>query len=155
MTATSAKADAVSRRFITGAIQGNFAEIALGKLAETKSSNVAVKAYGTMLVTDHSQANDKAMEAARVAGVKAPTGPNAEQRRMYNRMTRLSGNQFDTQFIKHMVADHKKDVRDYQRHASVKAAPIAAYAKESVPTLQKHLDQAMELSRSQSSRQSS
>jgi predicted outer membrane protein len=38
------------------------AEVALGKLALTKTTNVAVKDFANMMVSDHGKANEKLMQ---------------------------------------------------------------------------------------------
>jgi putative membrane protein len=43
-----------------------------------------------------------------------------------------------------MVADHKKDVRKFDREAK-KAGPLGDYASETLPTLKKHLQEAEKL----------
>ena len=148
------KLDAQSKQFLTKAIEGNFAEVALGQLGSTKGTSEAVKAYGTMLTTDHGAANDKAIAAANMVGVTAPTQANAKQQKMYDNLAKLSGPQFDAAYAKHMVADHKMDVRDYKRASTLKTAEVAAYARQILPTLQKHLTQANELVRAKPVQQS-
>jgi putative membrane protein len=59
-------------------------------------------------------------------------------------MSKLSGPAFDRQFKTHMVADHKKDIREYQQ-AAKKNDPAAGYASQTLPTLQQHLETAQSL----------
>jgi hypothetical protein len=44
-----------------------------------------------------------------------------------------------------MVADHKKDIKAYEKEAKKNDA-AGAYAKETLPTLKKHLETAQSLS---------
>ena len=60
-------------------------------------------------------------------------------------MSKLSGDAFDRQFVRHMVDDHKKDVAEYQREPKRRNDPAAGYASETLPTLQKHLQTAQSL----------
>jgi putative membrane protein len=60
-------------------------------------------------------------------------------------MSKLSGATFDREFVKHMVDDHKKDIKEYEKEAKADDA-AGAYAKETLPTLRKHLDTAQSLS---------
>jgi putative membrane protein len=76
--------------------------------------------------------------------VTPPTAPNSKQKADYDRMSKLSGAKFDQEFIKHMVADHKKDIRDYDKEAKKNDA-VGSYAKETLPTLHKHLETAQSL----------
>ena len=47
--------------FLTDAIQINLAEIAIGDLAQKNGGSDDVKAFGKMLVDDHTASNQKAM----------------------------------------------------------------------------------------------
>ena len=66
--------DKASQKFLTEAIEGNFAEVQMGELAQKNGQSSEVKSYGQMLATDHNAANQKAMEAAKSLGVNAPAG---------------------------------------------------------------------------------
>lgn len=140
------------RSFVKKAIQGNYAEVALGKLAEQRGRSDGVKSYGKMLASDHSQANEKATALAGRIGVKAPSGPSLKQKMTYRRMAALKGGAFDKQFVDHMVKDHQKDIKDYQQHTSG-SGPVSNYAKETLPTLDKHLKTAQDLESKVSSAQ--
>jgi putative membrane protein len=59
-------------------------------------------------------------------------------------MSKLSGDNFDHEFAKHMVADHKKGIKAYEKEAKKNDA-AGAYAKEALPTLHKHLEAAQSL----------
>ncbi|MEA2904495.1 MAG: putative rane protein [Alphaproteobacteria bacterium] len=137
--------DKASQKFLKEAIEGNFAEVKMGELAQQKGSADGVKSFGQMLVKDHSDANTKATEAAKSIGVTAPTEPNKKQKADYDRMAKLSGAKFDSEFAKHMVMDHKKDIKEYEK-AAKKSDAAASYAKDTLPTLHKHLDTAQSLS---------
>jgi putative membrane protein len=132
--------------FLTKAIQGNLAEIEMGRLAQEKGQSDAVRSFGQQLVQDHGQANERATTAATAAGVTPPTEPSAKQRADAAKLAKLSGPAFDRQFASHMVMDHKKDVREYQAEAK-KNDPASGYATETLPTLQKHLETAQSLTR--------
>ncbi|WOH53600.1 DUF4142 domain-containing protein [Bradyrhizobium sp. sBnM-33] len=151
--ATSAyAAEKPSQSFLKKAIQGNYAEIEMGKLAQQNGQSDNVKNFGQMLQADHTAANEKAADAAKSMGVTPPDGPNAKQRADYEKMSKMSGAQFDRHFATHMIADHQKDIAEYKK-ASKNADAAGDYAKGSIPVLQKHLETAKSLgSRRTSSR---
>jgi putative membrane protein len=113
-------------------------------LAQKNGSSDAAKQFGQMLVKDHGESNQKAMSVASSMGVTAPTQPNSKQKATYNRLAKLTGNQFDRAFAKDMVADHKADIRASERE-STKNDAAGSYAKETLPTLRKHLQAAESL----------
>jgi putative membrane protein len=137
-------ADSDSQTFIKKAIEGNFAEVALGKLAREKGASDRVRQFGQTLETDHSQANQKAMQAASSLGVPPPTQPSAEQQATYTKLSSQSGGNFDRDFSAAMVTDHQKDIAEYQT-ASKASDAAGQYAAQTLPTLQKHLSMAQAL----------
>jgi len=151
LTVTSAwAADKRDQTFIKDAIEGNLAEVQMGKLAQDKGQSDGVKSFGQMLVTDHSDANQKATAIANQIGVTPPTEPNAKQKAMYDKMSKLSGDAFDRAFAKAMVQDHKQDIGKFQQEAKKQNDPVAEFASQTLPTLQKHLQAAESLTNNKS-----
>ena len=99
LLATSAQAaEKPSQSFLKKAIEGNYAEVEMGKLAQQNGQSDNVKNFGQMLQTDHTAANEKAIDAAKSMGVTPPDGPNAKQKADYDKMSKISGPQFDRDF---------------------------------------------------------
>jgi putative membrane protein len=136
--------DKPSEAFLKKAIEGNYAEVSMGDLAQKNGQSDAVKSFGKMLSTDHSAANQKATDAAKGMGLNPPTGPNAKQKADYDKMSKIPGAAFDKMFAAHMVADHQKDIAEYKKEAKMKDA-AGEYASGQIDTLQKHLDTAKSL----------
>jgi len=148
----SKPADKASQKFIKAAIEGDIAEIDVGKLAQEKGQSEAVKQYGAMLVKDHGEHKAKAEEVASQLGVTPPTGSSFGEKATYAKLKLLSGETFDRSFAKSMVTDHRDDIRDYQKEAS-KSDAAGRLARETLPTLHKHLEAAQRLTaQKQSSR---
>jgi putative membrane protein len=150
-TSSGWSADKADQAFLTEAMQGNLAEVQMGKLAEEKGQSDGVKSFGQMLATDHADANNKATDVAKQIGVTPPTAPNKMQTAMYDKLSKLLGDAFDRAFTKEMVEDHTKDIQKYQRAGRNKNGPVADYANQTLPTLQKHLKTAQSLAGSKSS----
>jgi predicted outer membrane protein len=140
----AAAKDKPSEAFLKKAIEGNFAEVSMGDLAQKNGQSDGVKSYGKMLSTDHAAANQKAIDAAKSMGMTTPTGLNTKQKADYDKMAKISGADFDKKFASFMVEDHKKDLADYKKESKLKDA-AGEYASGLVDTLQKHLDTAKAL----------
>jgi putative membrane protein len=136
--------DKASQKFLKEAIEGNLAEVQMGQLAQKNGSSDDVRSFGQMLQKDHSDANQKATAAAKQLGMTPPSEPNSKQKAIYDRMSKLSGANFDREFAKHMVKDHKQDIRAFEKEAKKNDA-AGAFAKEALPTLNKHLETAQSL----------
>jgi putative membrane protein len=139
--AQGTKASKADEMFIKEAMQGDLAEVNMGKLAQDKAQSDGVKSFGKMLEQDHGEHSQKVQSKAQELGVTPPQEPNATQKAMYDRLSKLSGAKFDEQFVKEMVSDHKKDIGKYEKEAKSKS-PLADFAKETLPTLQHHLQTA-------------
>jgi putative membrane protein len=144
LATTAYAAESASQRFLKKAIEGNYAEMEMGQLAQQNGQSDDVKKYGQMLSDEHSAANEKAMDVARSAGVAAPDGPNAKQKSDYEKMAKMTGAKFDREFARHMVADHQKDIAEYKK-AAKQSNEAGEYAKAQIPVLQEHLDTAKSL----------
>ena len=140
-------AEKASQKFITEAIQGNLAEVAMGQLAQQKGQSDGVKSFGQRLVTDHSDANQKAMAAANALGVTPPSEPSKKQKADHDKMSKLADAKFDRAFSRAMVKDHATAIKAYQRASKLRDAEAANYASQALPTLQQHLDSAKDLTK--------
>lgn len=137
--------DQPNQAFIKKAIEGNLAEVAVGQLAQQKGGSDGVKSFGRQLETDHAAANQKAMSVASSLGVTPPKEPSKQQKETYQKLSKLSGAAFDREFIKEAVADHKKDIAEYEKEAKRQNDPAATYANETLPALHNHLQMAQSL----------
>lgn len=140
-------ANAHGDAFMQKAIEGNLAEIKVGQLAQQKGSTEGVRHLGAVLEQDHSKANQEATAAVSSMGVTPPTEPSRMEQAVYQRLAALSGRQFDRAFVKDMIKDHKKDIAEFREEAKTGRGKAAAYAKASLPTLEKHLHLAESLER--------
>src|ERR1700736_2188222 len=142
--ANASAKDKAGEAFLKKAIEGNYAEVSMGDLAQKNGQGDSVKSYGKKLSTDHTSANQKALDAAKSMGMTPPTGPNTKQKADYDKMSKMSGANFDKSFASHMVADHQKDIAEYKKESKAKDA-AGEYASGQIDTLQKHLDTAKSL----------
>jgi putative membrane protein len=139
-----AQKEETSKVFLTEAIEGNFAEIQMGELAQKNAQNEGVRSFGQTLVDDHGKANKKALELAKSMGVTPPTGPNAKHKAASEKIAKRTGSEFDREFVQHMAQEHKNDIAKYRKQAKLKDA-VGQYAEETLPVLEKHLDITMDL----------
>jgi putative membrane protein len=144
VSAASAQAKSDSE-FITDAIKGDNSEVMLGKIAEQKGSSESVKSFGRTLVKDHSKAKQQAAAVARKLGVDVPSDVNDEAAQEQKKLEGLSGSAFDKEFATYMIADHQKDISEFQEQAKAGQGDASKLAKKTLPTLRKHLKKAKSL----------
>lgn len=133
-------------KFAMKAAQGGLAEVALGKLAAQKANSPDVKAFGQRMVDDHSKANDQLMAVAKQESMTLPTDMDAKDKATYKKLSALSGAAFDKAYVSDMVKDHEQDIADFRKEGNDGTDPqIKAFATQTVPTLQSHLDAIKEI----------
>jgi putative membrane protein len=141
--ATSNTIASGDRKFLEKAAQDGLAEVQLGKLAAEKAASEDVKKFAQKMVDDHSKANEQLKQIAASKGVNLPTELDRSHQREMERLSKLSGPDFDREYMKHMVSDHKKDVSEFKSEASKAKDPdVKQFAASTLPTLEQHLSAA-------------
>ena len=131
------------RTFVNQAAAGGLAEVAAGKIAEQKAQKEAVKDFARQMITDHSKANDRLTQIASQQSVKVPTAPDETHAAAAERLKKLSGAEFDNAYMQQQVQDHRTTIQLFQKEASSgQNASLKAFAAETLPTLQRHLQMA-------------
>jgi len=160
-------------------MEANAAEVKMAELAQTKAQDQRVKDFASMLVKDHTMALDKMQMLmddrvnAKVANTKMDWHSmklNPMHQQTFDKLSKMSGPDFDREFMKTMVADHQTSIRDFETHARShgntattdttgrqKPSPdnvkvdyardtdTTAFANEMLPTLKNHLEMAQNI----------
>jgi putative membrane protein len=134
-------------RFVNEAAQAGLAEVRMGELAVQKAQSPSLRDYGQHLVTDHTRANEELARLAVEKGVALPTQMDGTDRRMIERLTELTGRDFDQRLQKDAVLAHERVIKQFE-HASenCKDADLRAFAQKTLPVLREHLKMARQLS---------
>jgi len=127
--------------FIKMAASGGMHEVELGKLAASQAHRDDVKKFGEKMVTDHSAMNESLKKVAASMNVNPPDKMNDEHQKEVDKFKDLKGAEFDKAYIKHMVEDHEKDVKEFTKASKeAKDANLRNFAAQNLPTLQSHLE---------------
>jgi putative membrane protein len=129
------------QEFVSKALEGGDTEVQLGQLAQQKSQSQDVKQFGQKMVQDHSQMGEKWFKPlAKQLGVSEPKGPSKKDKKLIARLQGLSGNDFDTEYIKAMVKDHQDDLKDFQSEAQTTQDPnVKQVAQQGQNVISQHL----------------
>jgi putative membrane protein len=137
---SSSKLSSADSDFIKEAAQGGMMEVELGKTAQDKASNEKVKDFGKRMEQDHSKANDELKKIASDKGVQLSSDLDKKHKSKMDKLTKLSGAEFDRQYMRDMVSDHKDDIKKFQNVADKsKDADLKKFASQTLPTLKEHL----------------
>jgi len=154
-TSKEGKTPRGDQRFVKEALEGGMAEVQLGQLAQQRGSSDAVRQFGQRMATDHGKSGDELKQLAAQKGIEVPTGLDRSHQRTYDRLSKLSGADFDRAYMKEMVADHDKDVKAFSKQAKSGSDPdIKAWASQKLSTLQDHQQQAKQVQASVSGKSS-
>ena len=130
--------------FITEAASGGMLEVKLGQIASEKGS-APVKSFGQRMVTDHSAANDQLTQLLQKKEMAPPTILLEKHQRIVARLEKLSGAEFDKEYMKEMVKDHKDVVAAFKKEAEDGKDPeLKEFANTTLPVLREHLKMAEE-----------
>ncbi len=141
MSGTKSGSDA---DFARKAAQGSLAEIKFGQLAQQKGTDSTVKDFAQRMVTDHTKASDELKSIAQNKNMTLPDQMDSKDQAEYDRLSNMSGEQFDRAYMNYMRRDHKKDVAEFRRESEKGTDPdLKAFAAKYLPTLQEHEQMAM------------
>jgi putative membrane protein len=133
------------KSFMMEAAEGGQTEVELGQLAKDKGQSDAVKQFGQHMVDDHGKANSELSDLAGRKGVTVSTTLSTKHKDIKDKLSKLSGAEFDKQYMREMVKDHEADVAAFKKEANKgKDADVTAWAKQTLPTLEQHLTMARE-----------
>ena len=140
-TTDKGKLPSGEERFMKEAASGGLMEVELGKIAAEKGSHQRVKEFGKRMQADHSKANDQLKKIAAKKGVDLPSEPSGEHKSTMDKLTKLSGAEFDREYMDAMVDDHKEDIEKFQTQADKGKDPdLKKFASDNLPVLKKHLE---------------
>jgi putative membrane protein len=128
------------KKFVKSAMEDGMKEIKLGQLAQTSGTSAEIKKLGRMMEEDHTKASDELKAWATRKNVTLPAGINDEAQKEYDKMSKNKGREFDREYAKCMVKDHKKAVGDFKKAAEkCDDAELKSWAAKTLPTLEHHL----------------
>jgi putative membrane protein len=130
--------------FAMKAAAGGMMEVEAGNASQQKAQNSRVKAYGAMMVKDHSAANQELMTILSGRGMQAPSALPQEHQNHLAALNKTNGAAFDKQYMSMMVSDHEKTIADFERQANAGTdAALKAFAAKNLPILRMHRDSAV------------
>ena len=133
-------------------VTANQVDIDAGKLAASKAKHKDVKAFGKMMVTDHTGVNKSAKDLVKKLGVKPEDNPTAESLKKggqenVSHLKTLKGDAFDKAYIEHEVAYHQQviDAMDKTLIPSAQNAQLKALLVKVRPAFVAHLERAKKI----------
>lgn len=149
MAGMGGKVSAEDKHFMKEAMEGDMAEIQLAKLAQQKASSDQVKQFAQRMIDDHTKLDAQMKPMAQQFGVEAPTDLDAKHKSVEAKLQNLSGEQFDQEYMKDMVGDHRQDDQAFLREETSASSPELKNAvTQAEPIISEHLRMAQDVEKS-------
>jgi putative membrane protein len=134
------KFSSADETFMMSAAQAGMVEVKLGEVAAQKATKPDVKEFGAMMVSDHSKANNELKAIAAKNGVTLPATLDAAHKEKVDRLSKLSGEQFDKAYVSEMVKDHEKVAGEFEKASKTAQNPeLKSFAATTLPVIKTHL----------------
>jgi putative membrane protein len=130
--------------FAMKAAAGGMFEVEASKMAVQKATAANVKSFAEKLVADHTKANDELKALASKKSITLPSMVSKKHQDKLDKLAKLSGTEFDEEYMEMMDADHEKDVRLFEKASNSDDidAEVKAFAAKTLPTLRMHAEMA-------------
>ena len=147
--AADAKGVKANEQFLREAAQGDMLEVRMGEIGQQKATTPEVKEFARRIQQDHSAHLEKVRSLAAANNIKLPAELDQKHRSDADKFAKMTGKDFDRQFMNHMVQDHQKDIKEYEKGQQQVTNPDEkALVSETLPILKEHLSMAQNIQKS-------
>jgi putative membrane protein len=134
--------------FVEDASAKGVAEVEAGKLAEEKGTAADVKAFGAMMVKDHTAANAKLKAIADAKKLEVSTDAELLDKAKAMILDLRSAKSFDQAYANNQVKAHEATIEIFEDEIkNGDDDQLKTFATETLPKLKAHLDQAKALAK--------
>jgi putative membrane protein len=151
-----------ARDWVEDRLIGGMTEVKLGELASEKAQNADVKAFGRMMVQDHTKAGEELKQVASQHSIQPPADLDDDHRDKLDRLSKLQGAEFDREYMNQMVDDHQNTLEALEDRVDQEGtdenptytpkqddnaveAQLNQWAAKTAPTVRQHLERAKQL----------
>ena len=136
---------ASSDDFVDAAAESGIAEVVTSNLALEKTQSADIKTFAQQMVADHTKANQKLGDIAKKHDISVP-----DEAAMTDKVKKVilewRDESFDKSYINNQVDAHEKAVELFKKEAaSSDKAELKAFASDTLPKLEQHLEHAKAL----------
>jgi len=134
------------REFLDDATQGGLLEVKLGQFVVKRGASDEVKRFAQRMIDDHGKVNQRLADVAHQEGLSAPQELDKKHQEKLDKLSQYAGNKLDEEYMSDMVADHKDDVKAFEKEAKDGKDPaLRQLAAATLPTLEEHLNLAKQV----------
>lgn len=132
--------------FVANATMSDMYEIQAGEMAQQKGQSADVKAFGKMMVADHTAMSNEMKPAAQAAGQTPPADLDERRKGMLDNLRAANGADFDRVYLEQQEAAHQEALTLMRGYAdNGDNAQLKALAQKAAPKIQAHLDRVRQI----------
>lgn len=146
LTFTAWAADSITpRNFIDEASAKGIAEIETAKLALDKATSADIKSFAQQMIDDHSAANKALAKLAADQALEVADDAELVSKAKAMILELRDGESFDRAYANNQVVAHEQTIELFRKAVNSEDAQVSAFAKETLPKLEHHLQMAKDL----------
>lgn len=131
-----AKSDAAFLKTVAARQQS---EIELSELAMARAGSDQVKHFAERMIQDHTKASQELHALISTLGAALPHDAPRSLTQQKGKLSGLSGAAFDRAYLRHQIADHKKNVSEFAATSKkLKNPQVREWAFATLPVLKEH-----------------
>jgi putative membrane protein len=135
--------ESADKEFACKTSAAGLAEVNLSELAVRVSRNPAVTQFARQMIADHMRASREMTQMANQRSIKLPGEMDDEHRKCFDKLKKLSGAEFDREYMEAMVKDHEKAVKAFENESKEgKDNAMKQWATRLTPIMKRHLETA-------------
>lgn len=129
--------------FLTTAYNDGMFEIDAAKLAQKNAASAEVKELAKKIESDHAKANEQISMIASKNNITLPTALSEKKQSKYGDLAKVTGKEFDKEYIKEMVKCHDDAIDAFEKKSkNANNTEIQDFAVKTIPVLTAHKTQA-------------
>jgi putative membrane protein len=146
-TGTAGTSADVDRGWVQDQLEAGDAEVKLGRLAQERGGSADVRAFGAMMVEKHTVAGTELKRVATRHNVAPKPDARDDYDDAFEKLSKLSGDEFDRAYLEMMVDDHEDVVDALEKKAGKndEHADVREWASKTLPEAKQHLERAKDL----------
>ena len=126
--------------FLVEMVDARLMDYEEGTLASERGTSPEVVNYGRLMVRDQTLLLKQLNALAAASRVTVPIVIGADKREGLDNLLAKNGEAFDKAFVRSIRIDHERDVAKFRKASALPDPAIAAYARNTLPTIEAHLD---------------
>lgn len=133
-------------RFMIKAASKGMMEIDLGHAAKRNALSQDVKDFGVRMTADHGHFESELRAIGEQKKIRITENLLPKHRGILDRLSGISGADFDREYMYSMVIDHIKYISSFKKALDkIKDPDLKAWANRTLPVLEQHLQRAKEI----------